>query len=273
MKSRPLEDTQGGFTLVEIITTIVILGILSAITTSFFKPAIDSYISVRQRAALSEKADLAIRQISRELQTALPNSLRPASTSSTNCIEFLPVAAGGRYRVQSNSVRKDDPLNFATSDTSFDVLAEDGLASAITSADNPQVVIYNLGQTGANAYQGDVRAAIEPSVSTASRITLTSGKQFPHASPGNRFFVIANQSVVYSCAPNAIFRSTRAITRLPPADCPGAGSQLVDHLSSCRFSYTPAVDQRNGLVTLSLQLTHGGETVTLHQEILIANVP
>lgn len=275
MKSRSRKNTPGGFTLVEIVTTIVILGILSAITSSFFKPAIDSYRSVSQRAALSEEADMATRQISRELHTALPNSLRQASTSSTRCIEFLPIAAGGRYRVQPDANGAGDVLDFAATDLSFDVLAEEGLSAAIATEPNPLVVIYNLGQSGANAYRAEVSAAIDTKLSSTSRITLKAGKAFPFASPGNRFFVIPNQSVVYSCNGNAIARTTRAITAAPPVNCPEINEMtlIADHLSACQFSYTPAVDQRNGLVTFSLQLTRGGETVTLHQEVLIANVP
>lgn len=271
MTAERLADPNAGFTLIEIITTIVILGILSAITASFFKPAIDSYVDVANRAALSEKADSAVRQLTRELQTALPNSLRSTSSGSTSCIEFLPVIAGGRYRIQPDSAGAGDVLDFSTTDTSFDVLAEEGLSSLFPSSSTYRVAIYNLGQANADAYNGDVTAAIKSASST--NIKLSAGKQFPFASPSNRFFVIPDNSVAYTCRGSGIFRSTQNIVATPPETCPTEGTLLVDNVSACSIVYTPSVDRRNGLVAIRLQLTQNNETVTLYQEVPINNVP
>lgn len=278
MKYRRGGHANTGFTLIEMITTIVILGILSGVVATFFKPAVDSYVDVANRAELSEKADTAIRQLSRELQTALPNSVRSTTTGSTDCIEFLPVVAGGRYRVQPNSTGGGDILDFAIQDSAFDVLASEGLSAIVGSGQSFHVAIFNLGTPRANAYNGDVTAKIDTtrtSGSTAQAIRLNAGKQFPFSSPRNRFFVIPDHSVIYHCRNNGIYRSTPVIAATAPATCQHTNTEtlVVDHVTACSFTYTPAVDQRNGLISISLQLSQNNETLSLYQEVLVSNVP
>jgi len=39
------------------------------------------------------------------------------------------------------------------------------------------------------------------------------------------------------------------------------------------FSYTPAVSQRNGILTIILTLTQSGESVRLYDEVQVNNAP
>jgi MSHA biogenesis protein MshO len=47
----------------------------------------------------------------------------------------------------------------------------------------------------------------------------------------------------------------------------------VDNVSACSFAYVTGVSASNGLVTLRLSITRKGETITLHHQIHIDNVP
>ena len=75
----PLSTTlikQRGFTLVELIMVIVLMGIIGGIMSVFMRGPIDAYFSGARRAALTDVADTTVRRIARDLHRALPNSIR-----------------------------------------------------------------------------------------------------------------------------------------------------------------------------------------------------
>jgi MSHA biogenesis protein MshO len=137
-------------------------------------------------------------------------------------------------------------------------------------------VVYNLGIPGADAYNAaDLNRASIRNTATAANIVLNAGNQFPLASPGRRFDVIPNFSVVYSCAGGNLIRSTQPIAAAHLAACPAAGEVLVSNVSACSFSYTAAVMQANGQLTMTLTLTDApsGESIRLYQEVHVNNAP
>ena len=259
----------GGFTLIEAVVAMTILGILGAMVAVFIKAPLQAYFDSANRAYLTDAADGAIRRLSRDVAAALPNSLRSTSAGSTSCFEFLPVVAGGRYRYQQGSSGTGDILDFTVADSSFDVLAQAGLAN-LPSGTN-LVAIYNLGIPGADAYAGDTTATI--SSATTSNVVLSSGKQFLFPSPGKMFQVIPNYSVVYSCSGGTLYRTTQAIAAGKMASCPTTGTPLATNVSSCSFTYLPAVNARDGILSISLALTLNNETVTLYHQVMVNNAP
>src|SRR6188768_3006752 len=86
---------QSGFTLIELITVIVILSILASIGTGFVVSATESYQRTQTRALLVNTARQALERMTRQLRIALPYSVR--ITNNGSCIEFMPIAAGGNY--------------------------------------------------------------------------------------------------------------------------------------------------------------------------------
>lgn len=280
-KSQPITlRRMAGFTLVEAVIVIVITGILAGIVAVFIARPVQGYIDTVRRAELTDAADTALRRIARDVRTALPNSLREPSPASNSCFEFLPTVGGGRYRAAQSSAGAGDILDFSKSDTSFDFLANDNLTTAMFTG-TYHAVIYNLRIAGADAYAGDNRAQIDPSstsTATSGHIFLTgAGKQFPFESPGKRFQVIPNFSVAYSCVGGTngtLYRQTQAISGSKIA-CPTTGTALVGNVDCTQttFNYTPAVSQRDGLLTLTLTLTQSGESVRLYDEVHVNNVP
>src|SRR5689334_20531964 len=129
-----------GFTLTEAIMVIVITGIIASMVAVFIQKPVQGFFDTARRAALVDAADTVLRRISRDVREALPNSVRVNGTA----LEFLHVRSAGRYREQGPG----DSLDFTTNDTSFDVL---GSAVSVQSGDS--IVVYNLGITGASAYE------------------------------------------------------------------------------------------------------------------------
>lgn len=273
---RPVLNRERGFTLLEAVMVIVITGILGAVVAVFIRAPVEGYVDSVRRAELTDAADTALRRIARDVRTALPNSLRTTSPASSSCFEFLPAVGGGRYRAALRSAGTGDILDFSIADTTFDVLANAHLPPTPGyGAATYHAVIYNLGIPGADAYDtaNKNRAQIRGTSTATSIVLPVAGNQFPFESPGKRFHVIPDYSVAYSCSGGNLIRSTQAIAAAQLGACPAAGTVLVSNVSSCSFSYTPAVSTRNGLLTITLVLTQSGESVQLYQEVHVNNVP
>jgi len=268
-----------GFTLVEAIVVIVITGILAGMVAVFIKAPVEGYVDSVRRAELTDAADTAVRRIARDIRTALPNSFRLPTTpvAGTTCIEFLPTVGGGRYRAAPTVAGiSSGVLDFSQAISAFDVLANSNLPATFAAAGTRHVVIYNLGfgYGGADAYAGDNRAQIKSTTATNTNITLTAAKQFPHESPGKRFHVIPDTSVIYSCVGGSIFRSTPAISAGALVNCPAAGSVLVSDVdcANTSFQYSP-VSASNSLLAMTMTLTRSGESVHIYHEVQVSNVP
>lgn len=271
MATRPRPGRQQGFTLIEIVMAITILGIAAGMVSVFLLSPIKAYFSTANRAVLTDAADGALRRLSRDVGAALPNSLRSTSGGSNACVEFIPTLGGGRYRYQQSSSGTGDILDFTnlTGDDSFDVLGQVNLDNLPTGS--KKIVIYNLGIDLADAYQGNNTGTI--ATASASKVTLSPPKQFPFAAAGNAFQVIPDYAVVYSCAGSSLLRSTRSLSASPLASCPVTGTPIATNVSSCSFYYLPTVNARNGILSVSLGLTLDGETVTLFNQVMVNNVP
>ena len=234
---------------------------------------------IRLRAvarALTDVADATARRMARDISKALPNSILNASTS---CIEFIPTKTGGRYRADDTSAGLD--FSSAAGDTTFNMLGSNAVLAA-----NQQIVagdliaIYNLGITGATAYTGSNTSAVTaaPSIAgTASApetvLTITA-KQFPLASPGNRFHVIpATENVVAYVCNVASGRLTRTVRTFAGATCPATGNAMATNVTACTFDYSGSDLQRNALVKLQLTFTQSGESVNLYHEVHVDNTP
>lgn len=297
---RRISDTlrPHGFTLIELITAMVLTGILAAAAAVFLRVPIAGYFDLARRAALTDIADLAVRRFSRDVQTALPNSVRVAGVCDglTPCfLEYLEVRTGGRYREQSSGpcLAGTDALEFSAADTCFRSLGPiPGLLTIATgAAAGDFLVIYNLGPgfAGADAY-----ASGGATGGNKSRILARSAPggnedridfqnwAFPLASPDRRFHVVSGP-VTYICNPAA-----QTLTRqwgyaisagqgTPPAG--GSSALLATGVTGCSFTYNPnVVAQRNGTVSVRLELSQADpagttERITLFSQVHVSNVP
>lgn len=264
-----------GFTLVEMIMVIVITGIIGAVVAVFIRRPVESYLDVARRGELSDIADTALRRITRDVRTALPNSIRTTTVGNVKYLEYLQTSGGGRYRAAPDSAGAGDVLDFVAADASFDVI---GTMPALAAGNS--IVIYNLSPSGstANAYSGDNRGAY--SSSTATTITLSPAKLFPFQSPAKRFQVVEH-AVTYACDPlpagAGVLRRYWNYGMVDPQPTPptgGSNALLATNISGCIFTYaTSAASARTGILTMDLQISAGGETVRLFQQVHVNNVP
>ena len=278
-----MSKKQDGFTLVELVAVIVILGVLATATTQYIIFGSQVYIESTERQRVLSQSRFLVERLTRELKTAIPNSVRV----SGNCIEFVPIKTSGAYRTDSAATLAPiapNPLASTIDVVSWDVQ---------NSAENDRLYIYaiNRGQIYDQTYDTDDRwgrilsVAVAPSGS-APEYTVTfkaqisdnsaSNERFPEESPISRFYT-ADHSVNYCLANGSVFRFIE--TNFSPVQSiviPNTAVLMAEGLTnaSAPFNYSTASQQRNSVVTLYLEFSaNAGENMFFNHEVHIPNVP
>ena len=255
---------------------ITITGILAAMVAIFIRAPIDAYVDSVRRADLSDAADTTARRIARELQAAVPNSVRTGGAG--RFLELIPIRDAGRYRHEAGTAAGDDPLDFTNAaDNSFDVLGP-----AVTVSAGDSLVVYNLGFGVADAYAGAPNNRRPATVGNGLSNVTFAGAAFPLASPGGRFQIVGTP-ISYACdlGTGTLWRYTgyAFLPTQPTALATLNGlagatrAALATNVTACNFTYGPGALQHNGLVSMSLTITQSNESVTLQHQVNVDNVP
>lgn len=262
-------SSDSGFTLIEMIVVIVIIGVLISLGGQLIVAPVTGYVDLTRRTRLVDQAEMVLQRMQRDIRQALPNSIRIAGGGQY--LELLHTVDGGRYR-RYQGAPGDDILELTATDSSFDVLGN----LRTVPADGHRLVIYNFSTGGAS---GNAYAAVPDNMaliaagSTLSQISLSPAFNFAHSSPQQRFFIL-DEAVTYACEGGALNRYAGYGLTVSQAAPPAGSPALVTGGNiGCNFSYDPGTSQRAGLVTLQLSLTEADETITLLHQIHVVNAP
>jgi MSHA biogenesis protein MshO len=282
-----------GFTLVELVIVMVVMGILAAGFMVFFKPTIDGYFDARRRADLTDIADTALRKMAQDIRRAVPNSINMVDGTTVGdavaCFQLVPAVGGGRYRtgpdITNDSVtcpgsgtcsKYPDYTASASTAQSFDVLISGGQAPV-----KDAIVVIN-NQNGGDVYSGASRATITNTVAappnTAFGIWRVDIDQNPTSTgySEGRFLVVAQAepSIMYSCAGGRLYRKNMASSALA-AVCPADGDVLATDVQSCEFTYSASVGgtQQSGYMWMTLTVSRSGESLRMAHGSHVDNQP
>lgn len=294
-----------GFTLIELVVTLVISGILAIGTVAFISRTVEGLDSAASRNKLASAGRTAISRMSLELHNAMPNSIRTAGGSGDQCIEFIPVRAATTYI---------DPAFANPGTVSFDVVdfVEENAVFLPAAPPSLYAVIYprNINQV----YDGDNGTAALPavfnnrrpvqaissianhaSIADLSTVTLTTAHRFRRRSPNERFFVVT-QPVSFCIVGENLYRYTNygfhqtqtVVEESGSCDAATANRCLpnyenhtaspdkvliVDSISSGGFTVGNQNLARNSLVLIELNFTSGLDSIALKNEVLTRSVP
>lgn len=270
-----LKRNQHGFTLVELVTVIVILGVLATSITSFLRFGTKSYTDAADREALISTARFVIERLNREVRHALPNSIRTIG-SDNQCLEFVPI--------DKSVIYLDIPVAPEPATNSVNVLMMSGALSTTTA----HVAVYALNSNDIyNLEPGIVEAfsSLNNSgdKSSPSTINFSSNIVFHAESPTQRLYFI-NSPVSYCVEGTSIYRyQAYGFGGYTASGIPNSGgervlmAEYVANFSSggsiAPFQTFPATLQRNGLALIRLKFVRNLEEIVFNNEIQVPNVP
>lgn len=256
-----------GFSLVEVVFVMVILGIIASIGSSFIMTAVDGYQATKGRVQLANRGRLALEQMALQLRLAVPNSVRVSETG--NCVEFMPIAAAGQYQGAladpENKLSESSSLSAVPFNIDFGtpahVVVAPYFSSEIYASSSPSAIV-GVGSLGA-----------EP----ITEVSFAGSHRFMRNSVSKRFYLAA--SPVRFCLSGdqlLTFLEYGLDTASLGDGNPGGRSALMaDKVSAVdrAFRLYPGSEVRNAAVLIQLRFSDNGERLELTQEVFIRNVP
>lgn len=254
----------GGFTLVELVMVIVLLGIVATISVQFVSLSTRGAIDLGTRQQRALQGVVISEQITRELREAFPLSIR----TSGNCLEWLPLEAGTAYTRL--------PRGPAFEEIQVAPFAEMPPTGAT------RAVVYGYGTSTDSLYAGTDPGPVSSPInsidnsSSPAVITLESSHRFRERSPERRLFVVG-QPISLCQDGRFLYRySGYSASSSQPISPGGTEEVLAATLTgNVQFQYTPPTLRRAAVVqfTFTLEDRQGDETTTVSQEVQIRNVP
>jgi MSHA biogenesis protein MshO len=242
---------QRGFTLIEMIITIIIVGIIFLGIAGFVELGTKGYTVSIDRQRLQNEARFAIEKISREIRYAVPNSFKV--TDGGNCISFYPIQYSGFY-VQRESVGK---IDFVVGNADFTYPHTFELQTRLVVNPSRQEDLVSDGQSVA---LDSVTSSIEGDFFSVP-MNLNLGSE----SSAKRYFIYQNSPVQYCISTsNALRRSI------------GSSDEVVAmgiKQTSSSFSYEQTALQRGGLVHLDFLFVNGDEQSRYQHDVQVSNAP
>lgn len=264
-----------GFTLVELITVIVLLGIIGSATFAFLGFGGNVFRDSVERSALASEGRFVIMRLSRDVKNAVPYSVRV----NQDCVELAPIDASSLY------------LDLPITGLIPDMLVADSGILATAAYEGARVFVYaNTTEHVYGSLVGDERwFEIQNASSSGNELTFDLiGGEFSRESPARRYYV-SKSPVSWCQSGRELYRfsgydwSETQLTFSQLAFQCGAGAceqalmaqQLVVSPANPLFRYEEPTLLRSALVQVELtfQRNNTAETISLLHEIHLPNVP
>jgi MSHA biogenesis protein MshO len=280
-----------GFTLIEVITVVVILSIVAVLGSTFVATSVESYDRVQQRSKLINRARQSIERVTRQLRSSLPYSLRLSNDASGLCIEFMPVAGGGNYLgpdYDADGIADQEELpdvgNGAVPGAAYAVITAPfdiniGASQHLTVGAMAAPELYSAAVPSSREEIGAIGATAIVSV------PLNGAHRFLRNSINQRFFVLDNPGRFCITGSQLFYYDSYGMPIDGLADIangqPGGStaSLLADNIGDVTgitpFQLSAGTQDRNTVVSITLPFNSrdGKETIELKQSVMIRNVP
>lgn len=287
-------NARKGFTLVELVLVIIVLGIVSVGISGFVRSAMFAYVDMTERESLLRDGSFFVERFTRELSDAVPNSVRISGNTNVHCLQFVPLNWNTYYlnipRVGDSPAVVD--LVEMTNDLQNQVYVPDSNDVAIVfplRADH----VYGV----ANPSDADdirMRAILSCSddddgnCATAndsdSVVQLTINDGFFTDSPARRIY-IADSAISYCVRGGSVYRHVSDIS--PTQSLFNTGGVLMAQNMANTLSASPSLVagaqdpfrlfdsslRRNAYTQARFIFTRGDEQISFLKEVHIPNVP
>jgi MSHA biogenesis protein MshO len=276
-----------------LVVAITIASIIVGFIGMFMATPLQAYFAQSQRTDLADSSDAIVRTLEQDVPMALPNSLRVYASGPYKIVQMLLAADSARYWKSGETGSGARELDFTAADGQFATVGTFNAATVALPPGTFYLSVNNQGVVGADAYAlanvitpaaeaiGLVNSAAE------TQVTLNPAFQFngtaPPGSPGNRVYVVTGP-VAYVCDEGAhtVTRywnysiSTAATNPSSPAAFVAAGaasSQVASYPTACQFGKTNGSATSGGVLSVSVMLSKGGDTLRLFHQVAVKGLP
>jgi len=248
-----------GFTLIEMIIVILLLGIIGAMGGELISTAFKGFSDTDARMELFEEGKLALMRMEREIHIALPNAVRINGDGiEFGVIDENVMAYNGTTNVFGQYTEASVPGRKITDQTGG--LPKDTLVS-----------IYNISWDvffyGSRIYK----------VTNNNTNLMTLDRFIVTDSPYRRYYAVRPAAVRFSVSSGVLSRSTATVTAGGKLGDFGGEQTLAQNIKNSGelpfFTYSPGTSTRNSVVTINFTLSNGEESVNFHKEVQVRNVP
>lgn len=271
---------QRGVTLVELVVTIVLMGILAGGTVAFVISSTQSYVNTATRNQLSAIGRIATQKLEMALGLAVPNSIRVTSAESSGdqCLEYFPVADATSYL----------DVNFVSASNSLTALpfTASGLSGKKYAIIYPVVpaTLYAASSPGPLATITSYSASVSGGIET---VTLSGNHLFRSGSDAQRLY-LAEEPVSFCVEGGKLFRyknytssglkstqCTPDTASCLPSSAPNRAliADTIVNSGLTAFNVAASRLQSTGTVRLNLNFADGAEAITIRHEIQITSAP
>ncbi len=266
-----------GFTLIELVIAMVVLGVVALASSDFLRSGSLIYRDAAGRQVLLGEARFAIARLSREIENSLPNSAQ--LSNSGNCLTFIPAVSSNTYidlplaASSANSVVIASSSSLPIVSVSGSVWASVYALSADELLNGYELLdIYQL-QSGNSAYCDQYSCKLYPVVSIdtnggTTTLQFENKVSFSADSPSQRLYLVSK--------PVSYCVSGSELRRYQTGDSDGwvtMASKLSTESSEQPFQIIDPSLTRNGLVRLQLVFSENNEQVEFDHDIVVFNQP
>lgn len=282
ISSQQCHAAQAGFTLIEIVVTMLISVILALGIVTFISDTVDGVLASGNRNKLTSSGRTVVDRLALELHNAVPNSIRAttADADGDQCLEFIPFEAATNYVDPPFTGGGGDEFEVIDFNPALTYASPAGVQAVIYPDDTDE--LYTGGSPGP-------RALVDAITDTGGAdgkvmVYLDSTHRFSRRSPVDRIY-IAMQPVSFCLEDNNLYRYQNydfQATQCDPdtASCLPTSvpdrqliSDTIDNTGLAAFSILPATLRRNAIISMTLNFTSEGDVVQLKHEVMMRNVP
>ena len=237
-----------GFTLIELILTIVVVGIVAIAASNTLQLGFQSYNDSIDRQDNQMQATFVIEKLSRELRHAVPNSVEVSVNG--RCISFIPVEVSAFYLALPTFNQKYIDIVLLSNDA-FNlnghrlVINPSSQADLINESNHRFVNIESMTRSGG--------------ISTIKFPKALNNPAFISSSVSERAFIYRPSVVEYCIQAGGVFRD---------------GVQIANHVTSGGFSIDNVSLNRNSMIKMVLIFENDlGEVTQYQHDVQVTNVP
>jgi MSHA biogenesis protein MshO len=279
-----------GFTLIELVAVIIILGVVGTAVVSFIGFSAQIFVDVNSRDKALSDSRFVVERLNRELRDAIPNSIRLLTDPGIHCLEFMPIEWSTFYL--NLPVEPAPASNRISAVVLSSNITEEAYVTA--NATSNFAILYPLTPADIYALNSQKRQPLQniepPNSDNVVDVVLANTVQFTTAaeSPASRLY-IGGQPVSYCVSANGQIRrhtdyGIRA-TQSSLFSTGGAvmGENLQNVLSADSLGVTdnpfriinPTL-RRNAFVHILFRFARAdqpNEVLVFSSEVQVANVP